>query len=264
MSDSQTNKQPVRRRTSKRVEPLDIDELLSRPSMHRFDSLLKDDQALPPVTSTFGAHNVGAVTSTATEYTASTDTTVSVQALDVNALDLSVPSLIVRPQREYRIREGKRASDGHSKSEQAVYEALWRLGASRGRVDPLDRVRVIGIGDRALSKQADISYSTCRAATAALQEKLALEVRPPRAAGGPKVFIVFNEQEILRRRKAAGLTHVERRTSGVFLYNPATNIRAPKLDALLSEAVTDRARTSGPPEERSVNNDAALRERGVV
>lgn len=264
MSDSQTNKQPVRRRTSKRVEPLDIDELLSRPSMHRFDSLLKDDAALPPTTSHIGALKSGAVTSTATEYTAHSNPASSVHALDIDALDLSVPSLIVRPQREYRIREGKHASDGHSKSEQAVYEALWRLGASRGRVDPLDRVRVIGIGDRALSKQADISYSTCRAATTALQQKLALEVRPPRAAGGPKVFIVFNEQEILRRRKAAGLTHVERRTSGVFLYNPATNLRAPKLDALFSEAAMCSASTSDPPEEQPVNDDAALREPGVV
>lgn len=256
MSDSQTNEKPARRRTSKKVEPLDIDELLSRPSMHRFDSLLKDDVALAPRSENSVAPKIGAVKQDAVSTAARKLGESILEAFELEAVDLSLPSLIVRPQREYRTREGKRASDGHSKSEQATYEALWRLGAIRGRVDPLDRVRVVGIGDRALSKQADISYSTCRAATAALQEKLALEVRPPSTAGAPKVFVVFSEQEILRRRRAAGFTHVERRTSGVFLYNPATNIRAPNLDAKTSKTGISSALNFNTLEDGAVNDGA--------
>jgi hypothetical protein len=60
---------------------------------------------------------------------------------------------------------------------------------------------------------------------------MAIEVRNE-GLNKPKTYLIFNYDEILRRRQAAGLTHVVRRTNGVLLVN--ANSGAPNTGAPLS------------------------------
>lgn len=113
---------------------------------------------------------------------------------------------------------------GHTHGEQALYTTLWRLA----RPHPNAAFRAIRIGERTLAREVPMAYSTVQENARALEKKLAIEIRSngPRE---PKTYIVHAADEVLRRRRAAGLTHVYRRTSGVFLTSGALNSGAPDL-----------------------------------
>jgi hypothetical protein len=134
--------------------------------------------------------------------------------------------IVYRPSAE--VREMRQAQDGHTIGEQRLYEALWRLSR------PVERhARAITIGERTLAAQANMSYSAAQDNARGLIRKLAIEVRSATSKNAPKTYVVFSYEEILRRRRAAGLTHYVKRTSAVELVDLASfgapSSGAPKL-----------------------------------
>ena len=119
------------------------------------------------------------------------------------------------------------AQDGHTHGEQNLLATLWRLAKPTRN----GTARMITIGERTLAKQVAMSYSTVQANIRSLINKMAIEVRNE-GLNKPKTYLIFNYDEILRRRQAAGLTHVVRRTNGVLLVN--ANSGAPNTGAPLS------------------------------
>ena len=108
--------------------------------------------------------------------------------------------------------------DGHSHSEQHLYEALWNLAEPRDRDS-----RAITIGFGAMSRLARLSLNNCRLNTRSLIRKLAVEeiqgARCDEQIG--KTYLIYNPHAILRRRKAAGLEWVVR-TKGVVFVDAST------------------------------------------
>ena len=132
--------------------------------------------------------------------------------------------------------------DGHTHGEQALFATLWRLAKPVTGTN----YRLVTIGERTLAKQVPMAYSTIQENLRSLLEKLAIDIQN-NGPQKPKTYRVYSFDEVLRRRKAAGLTHVLRRTSGAVLVNPtAPNSGAPdlKLGALRSGA--PNVRNSAP------------------
>jgi hypothetical protein len=99
--------------------------------------------------------------------------------------------------------------DGHSLAEEAVYEAMYREGKPY-RGDS----RILTIGLRTLAELSRMAYSNCKANVRSLVAKLALDELPGFSYTDGRTYIIYSRDEILRRRRAAGLTHVLR-TRGV-------------------------------------------------
>ncbi len=121
---------------------------------------------------------------------------------------------IYRPLRP-KSRPANTAQDGHTHGEQALFATLWRLARPAGPTG----LRAIRIGERTLAAEVPMAYSTVQENLRALASKLAIDIRlngPQR----PKTYLIYPDEEVLRRRRAAGLTHVIRRTSGVWLVQP--------------------------------------------
>jgi hypothetical protein len=139
-----------------------------------------------------------------------------------SAPEWSVPDGRIR--RKPRIREALTVQDGHSLAEQAVYEAMWTAGKPYR-----DESRILTIGLRTLAELSRMAYSNCKANVRSLVAKLALDELPGFSYTDGRTYIIHGEREILRRRQAAGLTHVLR-TRGVVFVDPqsgAPNTGAP-------------------------------------
>ncbi len=106
------------------------------------------------------------------------------------------------------------AQDGHTHGEQNLLATLWRLA----KPTRSGTARLITIGERTLAKQVPMSYSTVQKNIRSLMNKMAIEVRNE-GLNKPKTYLIFDDEEILSRRQAVGLTHVLRRTNGVWLVN---------------------------------------------
>jgi len=120
------------------------------------------------------------------------------------------------PRRRIRIRETATVQDGHSLAEQAVYDAMYRAGKPYQGDS-----RVLTIGLRTLAEMSRMAYSNCKANVRSLVEKLALDEGEGFSYTEGRTYVVYSFREILRRRKAAGLTHVIR-TRGVAFVDPST------------------------------------------
>ena len=121
--------------------------------------------------------------------------------------------------RRFAIREMRQSRDAHTRAEQHVYECLWENG------NPYDAVsRTITIGFGAMAKLVGLSESNARINLRSLIAKLAVEeiaeYNCERSVG--RTYRVFNEAEILRRRREAGLVWYMRRTLAVVFVDPAT------------------------------------------
>jgi len=134
-------------------------------------------------------------------------------------------------QRQFHLRPLRSIQDGLTPNEISFLAYLWNNGRQG---DSQENFRVIGIGDRRLADALGHAYMTSRNLTAALQDKLALVVRPPKDRGtnAPKTFVVFSYAEILRRWRKADLLYVMRRNGGLALCNSVGTIIAPKAIAL--------------------------------
>ena len=125
--------------------------------------------------------------------------------------------------------------DGHSLAEQAVYDAMYRAG----RPYQGDS-RVLTIGLRSLAELSRMAYSNCKANVRSLVAKLAIDERPGFSYTEGRTYLIYSFREILRRRKAAGLTHVVR-TRGVAFVDPNTGKDLLKSSAPDSDALDEAA-----------------------
>jgi hypothetical protein len=135
-------------------------------------------------------------------------------ALEPDAPESSAPDFIWR--RRVRIREAVTVQDGHSLAEQAVYDAMYRAGKPYQGDS-----RILTIGLRTLAELSRMAYSNCKANVRSLVAKLAIDEGQSFSYTDGRTYVIYSFREILRRRKAAGLTHVVR-TRGVAFVDPNT------------------------------------------
>ncbi len=114
--------------------------------------------------------------------------------------------------RSFPVRQMKLAQDAHSRAEQAVYQRLWE---SAKPFDDISRVITIGFGG--MARLVGLSESNARINTRSLISKLAIEEQGSYDCerGTGRTYRIFSYQEILNRRKEAGLTRYQRRTLAV-------------------------------------------------
>jgi hypothetical protein len=123
--------------------------------------------------------------------------------------------------RRFKIRPMIMAQDAHTHAEQRLYLALW------SRAVPKDNIsKTITIGILSLAKLASMGETMARQNIRSLIRKMAVEEFGGYDCAGAigKTYRVFSYAEILRRRKAAGLTHYVRRTSAVVFVDPANGL----------------------------------------
>ena len=164
-------------------------------------------------------------------------------AFESDASDIDAPetaALDSFPRRRIRIREASTVQDAHSLAEQAVYDAMYRAGRPY-RGDS----RMLTIGLRTLAEFSRMAYSNCKANVRSLVTKLAIDEQPGFSYTEGRTYVVYSFREILRRRKAAGLTHVVR-TRGVAFVNPRTGL----------EIILPYAPDSGAPESSASHSSA--------
>jgi hypothetical protein len=118
-----------------------------------------------------------------------------------------------------KIRRAAQVQDGHSLGEQLVLTTLWNnASAIEGQ-----SYRRITIGYRTLSGICGLTVNNCKANLKSLQTKLAIEPEAGYSSTTGTTYRVLSFAEILRRREAAGLTHVIRSKGSQFV-NPVTGI----------------------------------------
>lgn len=152
--------------------------------------------------------------------------------------------------RKPRIREARTVHEGHSLAEHAVYEAMYQAGKPYQ-----GETRILTIGLRTLAEISRMAYSNCKANVRSLVVKLAIDERPGFSYTDGRTYLVYGLQEILRRRKTAGLTHVVR-TRGVAFVDPHTGVPLPihyadQSGALVSAAPVTGANTNSSASETS-------------
>ena len=135
-------------------------------------------------------------------------------APDSGAPETDAPSQFVY--RRPRIREAVTVQDAHTLAEQAVYDAMYRAGKPHQGDS-----RMLTIGLRTLAEIARMAYSNCKANVRSLIEKLAVDAGEEFSYTTGRTYIVYSFRDILRRRRAAGLTHVIR-TRGVVFVDPSS------------------------------------------
>jgi hypothetical protein len=151
---------------------------------------------------------------TAPESTPSITTARLVSAVEKEAVQTG--ALDSRYQRRPRIREAVTVADGHSLAEEAVYETMFREGKPYHGDS-----RILTIGLRTLAELSRMAYSNCKANVRSLVVKLALDELPGFSYTDGRTYIIYGRDEILLRRRAAGLTHVLR-TRGVAFVDAKT------------------------------------------
>ena len=160
-------------------------------------------------------------------------------AADTSAPDLSAGDFVFR--RRIRIRETSTVQDGHSLAEQAVYDAMYRAGKPYQGDS-----RILTIGLRTLAEISRMAYSNCKANVRSLVEKMAIEEGEGFSYTDGRTYVIYSFREILRRRKAAGLTHVIRNRGVAFVDpstgNPITRRRLSEASAPVSAAPVRGAR----------------------
>jgi hypothetical protein len=202
----------------------------SRPDVIPFPALVPQDiptGGKPPLSrdASIGAPNVGAP-----EFTEE-----PARSATAGFFTLSSPDII--HSRPLEIREARYAQDGHTSGEQRLYEVLYKLGRPVAK-----HANAVTIGERSLASQARMSYSSVQENARSLARKLAIEIRAASSKNSPKTYVVFSYDEILKRRRSAGLTHYFRRTSAVELVDPRS------IDGSMSCSEVGESGHSGAPE----------------
>ena len=113
-----------------------------------------------------------------------------------------------------QIHQAVLAQDGHSLGEQAVYNALWNNAQPHN-----DEGRIISIGYRPLSRVCGLTVNNCKANLRGLVRKLAIAEESGYTHATSRTYLVYSFGAILKRRRAAGLTHYIR-TKGVVFVDP--------------------------------------------
>jgi hypothetical protein len=117
------------------------------------------------------------------------------------------------------------AQDGHTHGEESLYQALWK------EARPYEKeIRIVTIGYRQMSTVARLTVNNCKANIQSLITKLAVEEFSSFSHSQARTYLIHSYKNILRRREAAGLTHVIRTRGVVFV------------DKQTGEAKTERVR----------------------
>jgi len=113
----------------------------------------------------------------------------------------------------------KAPRDAHTRAEQQVYERLWESGTAAE-----DGSRSITIGFGAMARLVGLSESNARINMRSLVAKLAIEEKAEYncAQSVGRTYCILPNDEIMRRRREAGLLWYMRRTLAVVFVNPAT------------------------------------------
>ena len=117
--------------------------------------------------------------------------------------------------RQFAVRPAHLVEDGHSRAEHQVYAQLWE---SAGSFDDISRI--ITLGFASMGKLTALSESNARINLRSLVQKLAIDEHTTYncAASQGRTYRVYDAAEILRRRHAAGLSWVMRRTWVPFVF----------------------------------------------
>ena len=133
------------------------------------------------------------------------------------ALEAGIPetaTAIVEPLKVAgrHVRVATRARDGHSPGEQAVYESLWSNAKPYA-----GNCRAIAVGYRSLSVLCGLTVNNCKANLRSLARKLAIRETEDHSYTRSKTYLVYSEGEIMKRRKAAGLTRYLKSRGVIFV-----------------------------------------------
>jgi hypothetical protein len=121
--------------------------------------------------------------------------------------------------RRFPIREMKVPRDAHTRAEQQVYERLWEMGTPAE-----DGSRTITMGFGAMARLVGLSESNARINMRSLIAKLAIEgvTEYNCAQSIGRTYRIFPPDEIMKRRREAGLLWYMRRTLAVVFVNTLT------------------------------------------
>jgi len=127
---------------------------------------------------------------------------------------------VVSPARPYNVHRAVLAQDGHSHTEQLLYDILWRSAKSAGQGDAY---RLVQIPQSELAAAMRMTTKNLRIALDRLVEKLAIEELQTfdRGTRVARTWKVYSYKSILERRKAAGMEWVIR-DRGVRFIDPGS------------------------------------------
>jgi hypothetical protein len=204
----------VKRRSKLNTTPIDYDDVVGSPSMQGMVSFLSVPPGQLPQLDFRPAAEIPVLPTTAgTPETGAPDTGVPEKGIPAKGIPQAVPPA---PQRRPRI--ALSAREGHSLGEDLLYETLWREGR------PYDQdTRILTAGYRSLSALAGLTVNNCKANLQSLQAKLAIEQTAGSTYTQGRTYLVYSPEEILRRRRSRGLTHVVK-TRGVTFIDPNTGL----------------------------------------
>lgn len=111
-----------------------------------------------------------------------------------------------RMSRSYRVHRCRSVQDGHSHGETILYDTLWRLGSA------VNEHREVTIGWDAMGRAARMSDKAAKRNLNQLTGKLAVELvaKEDSARRVGRTYRIFSFDQILARRKAAGMEYVVR------------------------------------------------------
>jgi hypothetical protein len=139
------------------------------------------------------------------------------------------------------------AQDGHSRTEEALYQILWRNGK---KVSPDDAYRITQIPQSALAQaMQNMTTKNLRIALDRLVEKLSIgeEASFVRGNRTSRTWRVYSYASILRRREAAGLTHVVKDKGVRFVDISTTPIKTTRVLLISDSEATPVAPTVATP-----------------
>lgn len=127
--------------------------------------------------------------------------------------------IVIPKKRNFAIREASTATEGHSRAENDVYLALWNEATPQA-----DGSRLITIGMLNLGRLSGLSESNARINLRSLQRKLAVEEHSTFVCENSlgRTWRVFSPEEIMIRRRNAGLIWYMKRTLAVVFVDPET------------------------------------------
>ena len=146
------------------------------------------------------------------------------------------------------------AQDGHSHTEEALYQVLWRSGKQESDDT---RLTVMGYGE--MSKRVRLSFNNTKAACHRLIAKLAIEetAREVSDRRQGKTYRVFSYRAILDRRKASGMDWVIRNKGVEFVTpsgkgQPPISGTLPVIDRVSETATESLSKRVGSPRLKQV------------
>jgi hypothetical protein len=183
------------RQRNQKPEPIRIDELLNSPSMRGLVSFL--------------------------EVRPGDTTPVKTTRVETTPVETTPDKKIgvVSGARPVNVHRCVLAQDGHSRSEELLYQILWKNGQPTDNHD----CRLVQVPQADLAQAMRMTTKNLRLALARLEEKLSIEEasRFDRGSRTARAWRVYSYKAIIQRRERAGLTHVVR-TKGVQFVDPET------------------------------------------